>query len=180
MYRGLRGTEEFVTTYCDAHQVVPNLGNVVGPAVRSDDQIRLLDKYLPCSVLPCALALACFACESRWPAVPRSDGHIFGSGAQMPDWVVRVRCGQRRFGGRSVVLDDVMSTPGTVVLRTLDERRAWVAHASPDTPGLGLATMSLDDNWVVRGDVSRLPLALPVPTSCRSFCLFVGSRCLVP
>jgi len=156
MYRGVRGGSRLaLTTYCDAHHIVPHLSTVVGPDIAQDDQIRALNQMLPRSVLPCALALACAACEKRWPEVVRSEGRIFGPGCSMPDWIRRVVCGRTRFVGRSVVLKELMS-PGTCILGARGTREEWLARATPETTGLLVAATNLDELWVVRGEVTRL------------------------
>lgn len=153
MYRGIRGTRRAVATYCDAYHVVPDISSVVGPDVAGDDQIRALNKMLPRSVLPCALALACGACEKKWPEVARSDGRIFGPGCSMPPWIRHVVCGRTRFAGAIVPLEELVSS-GTSIQGTRSAREEWLARATPDTTGLLIASANLDDTWVVRGEVS--------------------------
>jgi len=153
MYRGIRGTRRAVSTYCDAYHVVPDVSSVVGPDVAGDDQIRALNKMLPRSVLPCALALACGACERKWPEVARSDGRIFGPGCTTPPWIRQVVCGRTRFASRVVALEELVSV-GTSILGTRSARGEWLGRATADSTGLLIASINLDETWVVRGEVS--------------------------
>ena len=155
MYRGAKGAGRSATTYCDAYHVVPSLVDIVDPGISGDEQLRALDRRLPWSVLPCALALACRACQARWPEASRSQGSIFGPGAPMPDWLLGVRCGAARFRSREVRVDDLLSAPGTTLLGTLESRQAWIEAAPLDTTALMLACLAIDDTWVVRGEVNN-------------------------